>query len=306
MKTEWIIIDSEKSEVRCERCKGTKSLSHIIGKPIDFFTRESYAFIHQHKSCASVAITYIHKEVIGDCTLYLGDCVNIIPTLGMVDHIITDPPYGEKTHKGARSLHRDGTLDVGFIDFSAIALPELLLLIGSLLAITNRWIIFTCEWRYAAAIEERFTAEFIRLGVWVKPNGAPQYTGDRPSTGWEAVVMMHNKGRKKWNGGGHHAVWIENIVRPGDNKHPTEKPIALIADFVKKFTDPGDTVLDPFMGGGTTAAACAKMGPKFIGIEIDPKYFDISVQRLRELNSNTDLFLGPVKQKQMPLGNLCK
>lgn len=246
--------------------------------------------------------SYLHKEVIGDCTLYLGDCKEVLSDIGTVDHILTDPPYGETTHKGARSLHRDGTLDVGFIDFASISEVDLIAVVVEFLSITKRWLIFTCEWRFAAGLENAFPDEFIRLGVWLKPNGAPQYTGDRPSTGWEAVVIMHNKGRKKWNGGGHHATWIENIVTPGTNIHPTQKPIPLVSDWIRKFTDPGDIILDPYMGSGTTLYCAMKLGRRAIGIEVDKKHFDNACQRIADAHANSDMFIVPAKpMKQITL-----
>jgi site-specific DNA-methyltransferase (adenine-specific) len=119
----------------------------------------------------------------------------------------------------------------------------------------------------------------VRLGVWIKPNAAPQFTGDRPGTGWEAVAVLHRKGRKRWNDGGHHAVWTCPVQRGG---HPTQKPERLVSDWVKAFTNPGEMILDPFMGSGTTGVAAIKHGRGFTGIEIDPKYFDLACRRIDE------------------------
>ena len=128
----------------------------------------------------------------------------------------------------------------------------------------------------------------VRLGVWIKPNGAPQFTGDRPGTGWEAVAILHREGKKRWNGGGHHAVWHCPIEQ---GEHPTQKPLRLVSDWLRAFSDFGETILDPFMGSGTTGVAAVKLGRKFIGIEIEPKYFDIACRRIDEALRSPDMFI---------------
>jgi len=222
-------------------------------------------------------------EHIGDAVLYCGDSLEILPTLGKVDAVITDPPYGEATHSGARSIK---DISHKFIDFPSISFEESISITKKLCKISKRWIVMTCEWRHAARFEEE-GLPLIRLGVWIKPNGAPQFTGDRPSTGWEAIALLHRKGKKHWNGGGHSAVWIQNRIS-GD--HPTQKPLSLVSEWVRLFSDLGETILDPFMGSGTTGVACANLGRRFIGIEIEPKYFDIACERIRLAYAQPKLF----------------
>jgi len=121
----------------------------------------------------------------------------------------------------------------------------------------------------------------------------PQLTGDRPGTGWEAVCILHRTGKKKWNGGGSPAVWNHGTTRYGyfgPSNHPTEKPVQLIRQMVEQFSDPGDTVFDPFMGSGTTGVACVQTGRNFIGCEIDPKYFAIAKRRIDEAQGVGTLF----------------
>lgn len=153
----------------------------------------------------------------------------------------------------------------------------------------------TCDWRHAAHAEKEMPLEFIRNGVWIKPNGAPQFTGDRPATGWEAVAIMHREGKKRWNGGGSRAVWI---VPKAFGNHPTEKPILLISKFVTLFSDPSEIVFDPFMGSGTTGVAATQLGRKFIGIEREPKYFLIACERIENAQRQENLFKEEVKQEQ--------
>lgn len=208
--------------------------------------------------------------------------MEVMPSLDAIDHVITDPPYGEVTHKGARTMKHDGAL----IDFAHISDEQFMNVIDESLRLATRWVVMTCEWRHAAMLETS-GRPLVRLGVWIKPNGAPQFTGDRPGTGWEAVAILHRAGKKRWNGGGHHAVWHSNIV---SGNHPTEKPVALISRWIDQFSDSGETILDPFMGSGTTGVASVQMGRKFIGIERERKYFDIACERIEHAYAQGQLF----------------
>lgn len=215
----------------------------------------------------------IRKVIIGDCELWLGDCREILPLLGKADVCITDPPYSERTRQGART----GKGRKKLIDFGALDTDAFLDVTRRMLDHTRRWVVMTCDWLHAAKLEEEEEFPLVRVGVWIKPNGAPQFSKDRPGTGWEAVAILHPSGQKHWNGGGQHAVWTVNKV---EGQHPTEKPQQLIRQWVKEFSDPGETVLDPFMGSGTTGVACVKLGRPFIGIECDEKYFNLACRRI--------------------------
>lgn len=206
-------------------------------------------------------------------TLHLADCRDVLPKVGRIDVVITDPPYGRTTHAGARSAK---SLTRSQIDFRPISAAELVETCQTLCAIAERWVVMTCEWQHAAALEAA-DVPLVRLGVWVKPNAAPQFSGDRPGMGWEAVAILHRKGRKRWNGGGHHAVWHCPVERGG---HPTQKPERLVTDWLQKFSNPGETILDPFMGSGTTGVAAVRHGRRFVGVEIEPRYFDIACARI--------------------------
>ena len=227
--------------------------------------------------------------------LYHGDCREILPTLAAVDHVITDPPYDEITHVGARSLAREYSdkSTVCNIDFESTTSEALRDLFGSIDA--RRWLIATMDWRHLRALEvEPPTGwSFVRFGVWVKPNGAPQFTGDRPATGWEAVACLHRDvdGKMRWNNGGHHAVWTIPKI---NGAHPTAKPMELLEAFVSEFTDEGDLILDPFAGSGTTAVAAKKLGRRCILIEREEKYCEIAARRLSIRFDNIDggLFSG--------------
>lgn len=83
----------------------------------------------------------------------------------------------------------------------------------------------------------------------------------------------------KWNGGGRAGIFRYSVER-GAKEHPTQKPLPLLSEIVTLFSNPGNVILDPFMGSGTTGVACVRLGRKFIGIEIEPKYFDIACKRI--------------------------
>ena len=120
-----------------------------------------------------------------------------------------------------------------------------------------------------------------RIGVWVKPDAMPQFTGDRPGMGYESIVFTHSKGRSTWNGGGRVGVFVHNKNTPGGaHHHETQKPLPLMLELVSLFTDPDDVVLDPFCGSGTTGVACLRLGRRFIGIEKDAKYAAVAQERL--------------------------
>lgn len=242
----------------------------------------------------------------GTVTLYCGDCLEILPTLapGSVDAVVTDPPYGIETHKGARSIVATGKASMkGFadvaarqtIDFDHMSESQAGELFRQLVGIASRWVVATVDWRHLRAIEVALADKFIRAGVWVKLDSTPQFTGDRPGTGWEAIAIAHRGGRKRWNGGGSCAHWVTRQNRHGE--HPTQKPLWLIEDFVRKFSDADEAVLDPFMGSGTTGVACVRLGRRFIGIELEPKYFAIAKRRIQDELDRVK-FLEPKRAKE--------
>jgi site-specific DNA-methyltransferase (adenine-specific) len=223
------------------------------------------------------------KKQIGASVIFHADAFEIMPTLDDIDIILTDPPYNPKTHKGARSSK---SLVQSRIDFDSLSEEQFIQFCTNSIVLAKRWVVMSCAWQHAARLEQ-VGLPLVRLGVWHKPNGAPQFTGDRPGTGWEAIAILHREGKKRWNGGGHHAVWVCNVEH---GLHPTQKPLTLLLDWVKKFSEPGETILDPFMGSGTTGVACARLGRTFIGIESRRDYFDLACRRIDDAYRQSDLF----------------
>lgn len=214
-------------------------------------------------------------------SIYHGDCREVLPTLApsSIDLTLTDPPYSDITHEGART----GKGETSLVDFASISEEDLRNVFSLSGVVSKAWLVATMEWRHIALLERTPPNgwKFIRFGVWIKPNGAPQFTGDRPATGWEGVGIFHRDvpGKMKWNGGGYPAVWTFNKV---NSQHPTGKPPALIKTLLRQFSNDGDLILDPFMGCGTTLRAAKDLGRRAIGIELDERYCEISANRLRQ------------------------
>ncbi len=97
----------------------------------------------------------------------------------------------------------------------------------------------------------------------------------------DAVAIMHRPGRKRWNGGGAAAYWEHGSVRQ-DRVHPTQKPIALMADLVTLFSQPDDLVMDPFNGSGSTGVAALRLGRRYIGVELNDGHVETSRRRLAD------------------------
>jgi len=125
-----------------------------------------------------------------------------------------------------------------------------------------------------------------KVAAIIKVGSTPQFSGDRPATGFEAITICHPSGKKRWNGGGSHAIWSVPIVldrgRNGGRQHPTQKPVPLMQALVGLFSDEGETVLDPFAGSGTTLVVAKQLGRKSIGVERDERHCETIASRLAQ------------------------
>lgn len=212
-------------------------------------------------------------------TIYNADCRDVLPHLPKFDLLLTDPPFSEVTHANARSNSgKEKAIDFESIDFDVV---------NTLLAFASkgikRWTVSFLDWRHVARLEtlEMENLEFVRFGVWMKSNPMPQITGDRPANGWDAIAYLHSKAtKKKWSGGGNHGNYYGPVVSNG--VHPTQKPMPFIRTIIARHSEDAETVLDPFMGSGTTLVACKLEGRQAVGIELDEKYCEIAVKRLKQ------------------------
>ena len=230
------------------------------------------------------------REVIGDAVLYLGDCLEILPTLPKVDAVITDPPYGEvnRLTGGLRSL------DKGIADLVTCSADEIL----NLVEMGNSAYVW-CGTEQISALRAGMILRgySTRLCVWEKTNPSPMNGEHIWLSGIESCVF----GKRR-------AAYFSEFCKvpvfrgPSEDKqeHPTQKPIWLMQRLVNASVDKGATAIDPFMGSGTTGVACMQLGRKFIGIEIEPKYFDIACERITNAQRQAKLF-EPPKPEQLTL-----
>lgn len=215
-------------------------------------------------------------------TLYHGDCMEIMPNLPLADLIITDPPYTARTHKQAKSNRgkNHGHSDIDFAPFTEQDLKDFFEIAATK---TKRWLISSLDYAHAATLDQTPPTGFrtMRLGVWVKTNPMPQISADRPAQGWESIVYLHRDNNKPtWKGGGSAGNYVLASVQ-GEG-HPTSKPLSMVRDWVSKFSDERDLVLDPFAGSGTTLRAAADLNRRAIGIELEEKYCEVIARRLQQ------------------------
>jgi site-specific DNA-methyltransferase (adenine-specific) len=235
-----------------------------------------------------------------------GDCIEVLKALpdGCIDVCITDPPYSEHVHAGQRrftlgaqkkGVNRAARVQVKSTPLSFAALDDKTrrAVAKELARLVKRWVLVFSDAEHVHLWREEFTdfgLDHVRVGAWVKPDPGPQMSGDRPAPGFEPIEISHRKGRKRWNGGGHDAVWIHNIVKVKARRlHETQKPLKLMLELVSLFSEPGEFVLDPFCGSGTTGAAALRLGRRFLGVELDDKSHATSVQRLSGEQQGSDI-----------------
>jgi len=208
------------------------------------------------------------KVEIGDATLYLGDCMDILPTLDKVDAVITDPPYGLGKKLNGGSWGNTGGWDE--------KTPEKNL-INKIIKLSDKCVIWGGNYFELPCSRCWF--------VWHKPDGPPSMS--RIELAWTSMDKL--AGYFQWS------IAATNPERVG---HPTQKPLALMKWCIEQLGNP-ETILDPFMGSGTTGVAAIQMGRKFIGIEREQKYFDIACKRIEQASKQVDMFIEPPKQEQV-------
>lgn len=217
-------------------------------------------------------------------TLYHGDCLPWIAELAdrSVDVVITDPPYDDRTHAMARTNKGRGHGNRA-IDFTSWDHDAQTLLFADLGRVTRRWVVSTLATSDAFAfdLEPPPGLRCLRVGVWLKKSPMPQISADRPGMGWEPICYFHRDDTKPtWNGGGKAGNYhLSSVSGMG---HPTSKPVSMVADLVRMFSDPGESVLDPFAGSGTTLVAAKQEGRRAIGVELEERYCEIAARRLAQ------------------------
>jgi DNA modification methylase len=232
-------------------------------------------------------------EQIGDATLYLGDCRDILPTLGKVDAVITDPPYMFSTSSALGKLNPWADMCNAAFWFS-----DVLAKCRDRLPIEGGYVWWFLNWRTMPTLQKavcdiswNIESLLIWDKDWIGPGGSK---GLRPS--YEMVALLCT-GAAALPNRGLPDIWKHPASSQKAHGHPAEKPIGLLTELVKQ--TPAETVLDPFMGSGTTGAACGLLGRRFIGREMDPTWFDVACRRIEAAYKQPRLFDEPApKAKQ--------
>ena len=217
-------------------------------------------------------------ERIGDAELHLGDCLEILPTLGKVDAVVTDPPYGIGfAAQPTKWQRRAGQRPEQWDDVAVTRLPEMLALGATQIVWGGNY--------YGLPVSRGWLS-------WFKP--------DAPPSMGNIELAWTNQDRNSRQIS--YSIGATNAERVG---HPTQKPLAVMIWTLGQIEGAAETIFDPFMGSGTTGVACARLGRKFIGIEIEPRYFEIAVRRIEEAYRQPDMLIerpAPIRQDALPLG----
>lgn len=263
-------------------------------------------------------------EVIGDATLILGDCREFLPIVPAVQAVVTSPPYGAIRDYGghpapdlyavisglSRSLVRGGVIMWNVADQvidgseSGESFRQTLYAMECGLRLHDTMIY--CKNGVSFPDSNRYHPCFEYMFIWSL--GAPKHfngirdmvnrwrgttahgtgrlpSGDtfgRESIGFKASEIPENGLRRNW--------WVISNNSREENAHPAKMPYSMAFDHIATWTIEGETVLDPFMGSGTTGVAALDQGRKFIGVEIEQKYFDAACRRVERAHEQPSLF----------------
>lgn len=235
-------------------------------------------------------------EVIGSATLYLGDCRDILPNLPRVDAVITDPPYSERTHKGhdaSASGHagagRDGAKR-SELGYDAMTEADMADYAKNIVGVCSGWIVTMTDHVLAPSLQRYLEGAgryvFAPLPFYA-PGSRVQLSEDGPSSWTVWIVVARTAAQSKWGTlpGGY-------VAGPGwrEREHMGGKPTALMDRLIEDYSRSGQTVLDPYMGSGTTGVSCFNIGRKFVGIERETKYFDIACRRIEDAQRQQRMF----------------
>lgn len=212
----------------------------------------------------------MRKEIIGDCTLYLGDCRDVFSELGKIDAIVTDPPYGidlkdQKKSSGKHGGRREIKISpwekmkpsMGVFESIQRLSPYIIIWGGNYFADclppTSKWL------------------------VWDKGQRINQSDGELAWTSLNGALRIFTLNRA--------ALAVDGV------EHTTQKPIKLMQWTIEQLPSACTTILDPFMGSGSTGVACVKMGKEFVGIEKEQRYFEIACRRIEKSYAQGEMFM---------------
>jgi DNA modification methylase len=244
----------------------------------------------------------MRSETIGNATLYQGDAIDIMDTLERVDAIVTDPPYcsgsvSEASRSAAKGqgLRSENIKKLGWFVGDNMGTAGLVFLLRSvafgalrILSPEGSMLVF-CDWRMVPNLAPAIESAGLRYQNMVAWDKGVMGLG----LGFRAqheIILHFTAGSPKY-----HDLGTANIVKAArvsadDREHQTQKPVDLMQRLLRVVCPPGGTVLDPFMGSGSTGVAAAAEKMHFIGIERDPEHFDTACERLRMANAQQSLF----------------
>jgi DNA modification methylase len=206
-------------------------------------------------------------------TLYCGDCRDVLPTLPQVDHVVTDPPYSERTHAGHDASNREGFgrdgADRRALGYSAWTTGDVETVVPQLCRVSRGWVAVMTDHVLAVPIQDAMRTggrvTFAPL-PWYVPGRTVRLVGDGPSSWTTWIVVSRTKAQRKWG------TLPGGYTQGGEQYHMGGKPEALMLALVADYSRAGDTILDP----------AKRLGRKAIGIELNPAYCDVIVSRLRQ------------------------
>jgi len=212
--------------------------------------------------------------------ILLGDCLDVMREMPdkCVDLVLTDPPYGigESNERNATRGNACRPTDYGHYTWDSKRIPPEYF--DEIRRISQNQIIFGGNY-YGSILGD--TSCYI---VWDKDNGKNDFADCELA--WTSFKTAVRKFKYRWNG-----MLQENMRDKEKRIHPTQKPVALFEWILRLYSKPGDIILDPFLGSGTTVAACINLERQYIGIEINPDYVLASQQRIKKATEQRRLFL---------------
>jgi site-specific DNA-methyltransferase (adenine-specific) len=246
-------------------------------------------------------------EHIGNATLYLGDARDVLPGLGRVSCIITDPPYSERAHAGHNAVQ--GTALMRSLGYAALTEADCAALSRLFCDVAEGWVV----WMHCHSLAPAITAGLSECGRYVfaplpffQAGRSVRLTGDGPSSWTDWITVARTPAQIRWGTlpGGYVAGegWNDKARMGG-------KPTRLMQCLVNDYSRPGDLVCDPFMGAGTTGVACARESRAFVGVEIDAEAFDTACRRIDAAQRQGDLLRDMpkptprLKYPTLPLGD---
>lgn len=208
--------------------------------------------------------------------LYLGDCRDILPTLGNVDAVVTDPAYGINAARN-RNSQKNGWRDYDAPGWDAERTPPELVELA-----------ISCA-KHAIVWGGNYWSDVLPpTGKWLSwDKGQTDFSLADFELAWCS-----------FDGAARRITYSRSLAMRDGKEHPTQKPVEVMRWCIDKLPDGCNVILDPFMGSGTTGVAAVKMGRQFIGIELEPKYFDIACRRISDALARPDLFVSPPAPKQ--------